>query len=91
MSHFMSSIPDAGFKEMPPVSKQTPLPTKAIGFSPRFPPFQRITTNLLSLEDPCPTPRSAPIPNFDISFSPSTSTLRPSFRNAVSFLAKLSG
>ena len=31
MSHFISSMPSAGLMEMPPVSKVTPLPTKAIG------------------------------------------------------------
>ena len=31
MSHFMSSMPAAGLIEMPPVSKVTPLPTKATG------------------------------------------------------------
>ena len=31
MSHFMSSMPSAGLIEMPPVSKVTPLPTKATG------------------------------------------------------------
>ena len=31
MSPFMSSMPAAGLIEMPPVSKQTPLPTKATG------------------------------------------------------------
>ena len=31
MSHFMSSMPPAGLIEMPPVSKVTPLPTKATG------------------------------------------------------------
>ena len=31
MSPFMSSMPPAGLIEMPPVSKQTPLPTKATG------------------------------------------------------------
>ena len=31
MSHFMSPMPAAGLIEMPPVSKVTPLPTKASG------------------------------------------------------------
>ena len=91
MSHFISSIPDAGFREIPPVSKQTPFPTNAIGFSPRFPPFQRIITSLLSREEPCPTPSSAPIPNFDISFSSRTSTLIPSCFNFSKIFAKLAG
>ena len=33
MSPFMSSMPPAGLIEMPPVSKTTPLPTKATGWS----------------------------------------------------------
>ena len=32
ISYFISSIKRAGFKEIPPVSKQTPFPTKANGF-----------------------------------------------------------
>ncbi len=31
MSHFMSSMPPAGFSEIPPVSKHTPLPIRATG------------------------------------------------------------
>jgi hypothetical protein len=34
MSHFMSSMPPAGLSEMPPVSKQTPLPISATGAWP---------------------------------------------------------
>ena len=34
MSPFMSSMPAAGFSEMPPASKVTPLPTMAIGSPP---------------------------------------------------------
>jgi hypothetical protein len=45
MSPFMSSMPAAGLIEMPPVSKHTPLPTKATGLSPFLPPFQRMTTS----------------------------------------------
>ncbi len=36
MSHFMSSIPPAGLMLMPPVSKVTPLPMNATGFSFAF-------------------------------------------------------
>ena len=42
MSPFMSSMPAAALIEMPPVSKQTPLPMKATGCSPFLPPFQRM-------------------------------------------------
>ena len=48
MSPFMSSMPAAGLIEMPPVSKHTPLPTKATGASPFLPPFQRMMTTRLS-------------------------------------------
>ena len=47
MSPFMSSMLAAALIEMPPVSKQTPLPMKATGASPFLPPFQRITTTRL--------------------------------------------
>ena len=40
---------------MPPVSKHTPLPMKAIGAASFLPPFQRITTTRLSCTEPCPT------------------------------------
>ena len=43
MSHFMSSMPWAGLIEMPPVSKQMPLPTSASGASVPSLPCQRIT------------------------------------------------
>ena len=35
MSNFISSIAGGGFSEMPPVSNVTPLPTSAVGASPR--------------------------------------------------------
>ena len=44
MSPFMSSMPAAGLIEMPPVSKVTPLPTKATGLSLALPPFHCMTT-----------------------------------------------
>ena len=39
MSNFISSIAGGGFNEMPPVSNVTPLPTSAVGASPRVPPL----------------------------------------------------
>ena len=45
ISHFISSMPSAGLIEMPPVSKQTPLPTKASGASPALPPFHLMTAS----------------------------------------------
>ncbi len=62
---------------MPPVSKQTPLPTKAMGASPSLPPFHWMTANWLSRTEPCPTPSSEPMPSFCISASPRISTLAP--------------
>ena len=38
MSYFISSMPAPGLSEIPPVSKVTPLPTRAIGASPFLPP-----------------------------------------------------
>ena len=47
MSPFMSSMPAAGLSEMPPVSKVTPLPTKAIGSPPLAPaPFHCMTDDV---------------------------------------------
>ncbi len=77
MSHFMSSMPPAGLMLMPPVSKVTPLPMKAIGFDPSLAPFQRMITARGSLSLPCATPSRAPKPSFAISLGPSTSTVRP--------------
>ncbi len=48
---------------MPPESKQTPLPMKATGSTPRLPPFQRMTTSFDSCAEPWPTPSSAPMPS----------------------------
>ena len=78
MSVIISSMPSAGLRLMPPVSKQTPLPTKAIGAAfGSLAPFHWITASWLSRTLPWPTPSSAPMPSFFISFSPSTSTSRP--------------
>ena len=44
ISHFMSSMPGPGLIEMPPESKQTPLPMSATGALPSLPPFHCITT-----------------------------------------------
>jgi hypothetical protein len=39
MSNFISSIAGGGFKDIPPVSNVTPMPTKAVGAEPRVPPL----------------------------------------------------
>ncbi len=75
MSPFMSSMLPAGLMEMPPVSKQTPLPTKATGRSPRLPPFQRMITVRPGRAEPWATPSSAPIPSFVIALTSRISTL----------------
>ena len=84
--------------EIPPVSKVTPLPTKAKGelsfdFCPRFfgLPFHCITTNFELRMLPCPTPSKAPIPRRRIWVSPSISTLTPSFSSVLACFARVSG
>ena len=91
MSPFMSSMPAAGLIEMPPVSKQTPLPMKATGASPALPPFQRMTTTRLSRAEPWPTPSSAFMPSFFIALTSSTSTATPDFFSAAVRRANSSG
>ncbi len=91
MSPFMSSMPPAGLIEMPPVSKTTPLPTKATGWSLARPPFQRMTTRRGGRPDPCATPSSARMPSFFISVSVSTSTSTPSFFSVFARSANSTG
>ena len=91
MSPFMSSMLAAGLIEMPPVSKQTPLPMNATGSAPFLPPFQRITTTRLSCAEPCPTASSEPMPSFFIALTSSTSTATPSFFSAVARRANSAG
>ena len=77
---------------MPPVSKQTPLPTKAIGWaSPALPPFHLITASWLSRTLPWPTPSSVPMPSFSISASPRISTSRPRLSSAFTRRANSAG
>ena len=61
MSDFMSSMPWAGLIEMPPVSKQTPLPTRARGASSP-PPRQRMIATKGGWALPCATPSRAFMP-----------------------------
>ncbi|MNS94836.1 hypothetical protein D3C72_1290630 [compost metagenome] len=91
MSPFISSILRPGFSEMPPVSKTTPLPTKAIGSSFLLPPFHCITASRGGRAEPCATPRSAFMPSFFSSFSPRTSTSTPSLRSSSAFSANSTG
>ena len=78
MSPFMSSMPAAGFMEMPPVSKHTPLPTKHSVLA-RFDlaPCHCMTTTREGRSLPCPTASSAPIFSASSCSSSSTSTSRP--------------
>ena len=78
MSHFMSSMPPAGLMEMPPLSKVTPLPTKATGLPSPPAPCQDITTMRGSRALPSETPISMPKPSFSSSAGPNTSTATPS-------------
>ena len=64
MSPFMSSMPDAGLIEMPPVSKHTPLPMNATGGVPFLPPFQRMTTMRLAMLGALPDPEQRVHPQF---------------------------
>src|SRR4030042_90540 len=45
MSYFIFSMPSHFFKEMPPVSNVTPLPTRALQGAPRRPPRYSATTS----------------------------------------------
>ena len=92
MSHFMSSMPAGGLRLMPPVSKVTPLPTKAVGGPSGAPsPFQDRTSSCASRSEPWLTPSSAPIPASAISASPSTSMPTPSASSSRAWATKLSG
>ena len=65
ISYFISSINFAGLSEIPPVSKQTPLPTKDKGDSLSFLfPYHSSVTKKDSFELPLPTPSKEFIPNF---------------------------
>ena len=63
MSPFMSSMPPPGLIEMPPVSKVTPLPTKASGLPSTPPPRQRITTTRDSWAEPLADAEEGPHPD----------------------------
>ena len=82
MSHFISSIPPAGFREMPPVSKQTPLPIRATGAWDFGPAIQRMTRSWDSRGLPWPTPSSTCMPSFFISASPRISIFTPSLESS---------
>jgi hypothetical protein len=71
MSNFMCCMPSPGLRLMPPVSKQSPLPTSTIGFA--SPPRRYSTvTSLGSCGVPCATLRNEPIPSSVMPSRPST-------------------
>ena len=63
MSMVISSMPPAGLRLIPPVSKTTPLPTNASGAASLSPPFHCMTTTFEGLADPCPTASNVRIPS----------------------------
>jgi leucyl aminopeptidase len=87
----ISIKPAAGLIEMPPVSKVTPLPTKATGFCFASAPFHCMVTSWLSRALPWPTPSKAPMPSLVISLTPSTFTSTPSSDSDRASLASVSG
>ena len=91
MSPFMSSMPPAGFIEMPPVSKTTPLPMKPSGLSFALPPVHFMMATRGGRTEPCATPRSAPIFSRFSAFSSRISTLTPSLESSCAFLANSTG
>ena len=80
ISIVISSMPPAGFKEIPPVSKTTPLPTSANGCS-LPPPDHSIVTILEGLSDPIPTPNNENIPKASMSDSSKTLIFSPNSSN----------
>ena len=92
MSPFMSSMPAAGLIEIPPESKQTPLPTTTTGFA-RFEraPVQRILTRRLSCAEPRPTASSAFMPSLPIALSSRARTSTPSFSSSFARSANSTG
>ena len=61
--HFMSSMPAAGLIEMPPVSKQTPLPTQRQRRARRRRPASASPRRRAARALPCATPSSARMPS----------------------------
>ncbi len=78
MSNFMMSMPGARLSDTPPVSKVTPLPTKASGGCAFAPPFHVSTTSRDSFALPRPTARSAWKPFASSAASSMISTPTPS-------------
>ena len=77
MSTFMSSIPDAVFRESPPESKVMALPTSATGLPVARRGSHDSLTSCGSSTLPCATPRKRFIPSFLICARGSTWHCRP--------------
>ena len=64
MSAFICSMFSDGFKEMPPLSNVTVLPTKTMGFCVREPPIYSRMMNWGGSMLPRETPSNPPMPSF---------------------------
>jgi hypothetical protein len=74
MSYFISSISGAGFSEMPPVSKVTPLPTSTTGFWVLAPARYSSTISFGGWLLPAATDSNVFMPSFSMSARSSTWT-----------------
>ncbi len=78
MSNFIHSMPCAGLIEMPPESKQRPLPTSTMGFAPFTPFWCSSMMSRGSCVVPCATARNEPIFASCIAARPITVVCMPS-------------
>ena len=81
ISYFISSMPRPGLREIPPVSKVTPLPTRTIGFCSLVLLFLPAGLYLIIIKrgawsEPAATERNEPIFKASICFFSKTSTCR---------------
>ena len=90
MSYFISSIFLPGFREMPPESKVSPLPTTATVSRAPFGAYSR-QMSFASWAEPRATPSRAFIPSLCICASPRTRTFTPPFANRFAWLARWVG
>ena len=90
ISMVISSMPAAGFIDIPPVSNTTPLPANAKGAAASSAPCHSKITNFEGLFEPCPTLKSAPIPSSLSRSSSKTSTFKPCSVNVSKCSANVS-
>ena len=83
MSNFISSMPRAGFREIPPASNVIPLPTSTTGAALPAPLYEN-SIKAGSTAEPLETPRTPPIFAFSIALRSRILTLRPVPRLRVS-------